>query len=275
MSAASPEYVPRVNTPAAPIATGAQNLGLTEKQALAFPPYVEFLHPLGVRDVCGVLALDPDGQGVGIAAPTPDLRRPSKKEVAAWSRIAAHLTAGARLRRALTELDAKGRDKARSGLDGAEAILSPSGVVQHAEVPAKSAAARDSLRVAAKGIDRARGKARSRESEALDLWQGLVSGRWSLVDQFDSDGKRFVVAHKNDPAVNDPRALSIGERQVLAYTAMGRPLKLIAYALGLSEGTVSLRRSKAMRKLGLRTLADVARLFAGPPPTPTPTGERS
>jgi hypothetical protein len=54
---------------------------------------------------------------------------------------------------------------------------------------------------AAKAIDRARSRARSNEDEALELWQGLVAGRWSLVEQFDSDGRRFLVARKNDPVV--------------------------------------------------------------------------
>jgi DNA-binding NarL/FixJ family response regulator len=47
---------------------------------------------------------------------------------------------------------------------------------------------------------------------------------------------------------------------------MGRSMKLIGYSLGLSESTVSLRRSKGMRKLGLRTQADVVRLFTGTEP---------
>jgi DNA-binding CsgD family transcriptional regulator len=43
---------------------------------------------------------------------------------------------------------------------------------------------------------------------------------------------------------------------------MGHSLKLIAYSLGLSVSTVSSRRSKAMRKLGLRTQAELVSLFA-------------
>jgi DNA-binding CsgD family transcriptional regulator len=120
----------------------------------------------------------------------------------------------------------------------------------------------ESLRRAAKAIDRARSNARSNEDEALDLWQGLVAGRWSLFDRFDTDGRRFLIARKNDPDVTDPRALTLRERQVLAYAAMGHSLKLIAYSLGISLSSVSTNRRTAMRKLGLRTQADVVRLFA-------------
>jgi DNA-binding NarL/FixJ family response regulator len=117
------------------------------------------------------------------------------------------------------------------------------------------------LRRAARAIDRARTKSRSDEDAALDAWQGLVAGRWSLVDRFDSDGRRYLVARRNDPDVPDPRALTRRERQVLAYAALGHPLKLVAYSLGLSVSTIALHRARAMRKLGLRSQAEVVRLF--------------
>jgi DNA-binding CsgD family transcriptional regulator len=150
--------------------------------------------------------------------------------------------------------------------DGADAVLSPSGAVDHAEPIAQSSEARTQLRRAARAIDRARSVARPHEDEALDLWQGLVAGRWSLVERFDHDGRRFLVARRNDPKVRDPRALTMRERQVLAYAAMGHRLKLIAYSLGLSMAAVSGHRKNAMRKLGLRSAADVAAFFAAPPP---------
>jgi DNA-binding CsgD family transcriptional regulator len=217
------------------------------------------MHPVGVHDFVGVLSRDPSGHVIFLAAPMPDLRRPTRPEVATWSRIAAHIGAGARLRRVFP-----GRPNGDVS-DGADAVLSPSGSVTHAEVGAQSVNAREALRRAAKAMDRARSKARSNEDEALDLWQGLVAGRWSLVDRFDTDGRRFLIARKNDPDVTDPRALTIRERQVLAYAAMGHPLKLISYSLGLASSTVSTARQTAMRKLGLRSHADVVRLFA---PTP-------
>ena len=155
---------------------------------------------------------------------------------------------------------------------GADAVLSPSGAIAHAEPQAQGRGARESLRRAARAIDRARSRARSNEDEALDLWQGLVAGRWSLVDRFDSDGRRYLVARKNDPDVRDPRALSLRESSVLAYTAMGHPLKLIAYSLGLSPSTVSVNRRTAMRKLGCRTHADIVALFAPAPAPDAPHG---
>jgi DNA-binding CsgD family transcriptional regulator len=235
-------------------------MGLSPLQAQTWPPYVEFLHPLGIREILGVIARDPSGHAVVLGVPQNDLRRPTVHERSAWGRIAAHIVAGSRLRRAIETLSNTDLS------DGADAVLSLSGSMVHAQKDAQSPDNRELLRRAAKAIDRARSKARSNEGEALDLWQGLVAGRWSLVEQFDSDGRRFMVARRNDPQVKDPRGLNLRERQVLAYIAMGHPAKLIGYSLGVSPSSISMNRRTAMRKLGLRTTADIVRLFAGSPP---------
>jgi DNA-binding CsgD family transcriptional regulator len=264
MMQAHPDIFHTAFSPAAPSlaphSTCSATLGLTLEQAQSWPSFAKYMHPLGVRDFLGVLARDPSGHVIFLAAPMPDLRRPTRRESATWSRIAAHICAGARLRRALPALS--NRDLAGD----ADAVLSPSGSIVHAEKSAQRPDDRDCLRRAAKAIDRARSKVRGNEEEALDLWQGLVAGRWSLIDQFDSDGRRFMVARRNDPQVTDPRALNLRERQVLAYVAMGHPAKLIAYSLGVSPSSVSTTRRTAMRKLGLQTTADIVRLFASAPP---------
>jgi DNA-binding CsgD family transcriptional regulator len=260
MSKIEPKFLRHAYRPAAPFFTATQNIGLTEAEAAVFPPYANTAHPLGLKDALGAIALDPGGPTMCFCAPTADLRRPTAAEIATWGRILAHLGAGARLRRLLS-----GGQPEES--PGAEAILSPSGALKHAMPAAQSSAAQETLRAAAKAVDRARSKARHDEDEALDLWKGLVAGRWSLVDQFDSDGRRFLVAHRNDPLVSDPRALTRRERQVLVYAAMGYPLKLIAYTLGLSAGTVSVLRTRGMRKLGVRSVTELAALFARAAPS--------
>jgi DNA-binding CsgD family transcriptional regulator len=240
--------------------TAAEKMGLTVEETQSWSPYVEFVHAVGIRDYCAVVSRDAAGYAVFLSAASPDGRRPTRHDRALWNRIATHISAGARLSRTTDGLPP--RDVA----EGAEAVLSPSGSIAHAEPQAQGTGAREAIRRAARAIDRARSKVRVNEDEALDLWLGLVSGRWSLVDRFDTDGRRFLVACRNDPQVNDPRALTLRERQVLTYSAMGHPLKLIAYTLGLSLSTVSAQRAKAMRKLGLRTQADVAKLFASGSP---------
>jgi hypothetical protein len=57
---------------------------------------------------------------------------------------------------------------------------------------------------------RARGAARRRDRDR----PRAQPSRWSLVEAFESDGRRYLVARKNDPKVDYPRALSERERQV-------------------------------------------------------------
>ena len=267
MVSANPEPYHRLLSPeSGALNSVSQFLGRKAEDAEDWAAFGEYMHPIGVRDIAGMVARDPTGHVICLSVPARDLVRTTPREAAAWGRIAAHISAGARLRRAFP--GAPNGDLS----DGVDAVLSPSGSLAHAEAKAQSPSARESLRLAAKAIDRARSKARSNEDEALDLWQGLVAGRWSLIEQFDSDGRRFMVARRNDPRVTDPRALGLRERQVLAYAAMGHSLKLIGYSLGISPSSVSTARRTAMRKLGLRTTADVVRLFAeaqAPPPEPS------
>jgi DNA-binding CsgD family transcriptional regulator len=256
MIAKYPEAYHRALGYAGTIRMTSQAMGLEGKEEDDWPPFATYLRPWGVYDSLGLVARDPSGHAISLIALSPDMRPPSRREQVRWGRVTAHLVAGARLRRALQGLT--GHDPA----NGAEAILTPSGTVAHAESLAQGKGARESLRHAAKSIDRARSKARGDEDEALELWQGLVAGRWSLVDRFDTDGRRYIVARRNEPDVKDPRALTSRERHVLAHAAMGQSLKLIAYSLGLSLSTVSVNRRTAMRKLGLRSHADIVALFA-------------
>jgi DNA-binding NarL/FixJ family response regulator len=116
------------------------------------------------------------------------------------------------------------------------------------------------LREAAVAIDRARGELRESDPEqALEIWKALVHGRWSTVDWFDTDGRRFIIAIPNSPNVVDPRGLTERERQVVAYAAQGQTNKMIAYRLGLSKSRISLLLRSAMRKLGARTRVELVR----------------
>lgn len=112
---------------------------------------------------------------------------------------------------------------------------------------------------------------------ALKLWRALIDGRWSLIDRFDRDGRRFILAHRNDLSGRSLRALTSRERQVASYAAMAHSNKLIAYELGISLGAVSTHLSAALAKLGLESRVELVRLgtslsVGG---NATPGGERS
>ncbi len=215
---------------------------------------------LGVHDILGVNAMDPTGRGCNIAASRAQATTTLPPAfVRTWSRIASHIAAGLRLRRGPV---APGNDLAA----GAEAVLSPSGKTVHAEEPASSREARAALKDAALAVDRARRLAKRDPEEAIALWRGLVAGRWSLVDRFDTDGRRFLVVKRNDPepAGPPPPALTLPERQAVGYAALGHSNKLIAYELGLPESTIAARLTKAAKKLGCPSRVALVRLVAGP-----------
>ena len=198
-------------------------------------------------DYVAVAAVLPSGEGVLVGAPRSNRMRLSAASRRAWVRVAIHIAAGMRLRRAL---------------DGPEsAVMTPDGRVLHASVEAESARVHEALGHATRQRERARGRTRREDPmAAVELWRGLVSGRWSLVDRFEQDGRRFVVARQNPPGHRDPRALSGRERDVAASVARGLSIQLIAYELGLSPSTVSAHLSRALRKLGLTNRGELAAL---------------
>ena len=206
-----------------------------------------------IPDCQYVLAPSGTGSFLVLGASLSARRGSRASERTRWTRLAAHLGAGLRLRSVLATRDD----------DLGEARLDPTGQVLDAdEAMRPRASALALLREAVLRRESARsGAARADPDTALDLWRGLIAGRWSLVDRFESDGKRFVVAHRNDPELGDPRGLSTRERQVAEYVGLGRSYKEIAYALGISLTSISNAVSQACRKLGLLGRGELASFF--------------
>ncbi len=138
---------------------------------------------------------------------------------------------------------------ARVAAGEGEAVLE--GSERRASGTARGKAARAALRYAARAIDCARA-IRQDPDEAIELWHALAEGRWTLVDQFESDGRRYLIARPN-LAPHGAVRLSKREEQVVALAALGRTNKLIASELGLSVGTVGTLLTRAARKLGVRS----------------------
>ena len=214
------------------------------------------------RDAIGIVALDTDGRGIQLLAPLREIARPGRKERRRFAMIAAHLSAGLRLRAALASESEDG--SARSELPlGADAVLEPSdSTVVEAAKGARGSRTIEWLRAAAVAIDKARGPLRQTDPDAaLEAWCALVRGRWSMVDWFDSDQRRYVLALRNRPQVSDPRGLTERESQVVAYAALGESHKMIAYRLGISRPTATNALRSAMRKLGVRTQAQLVQRY--------------
>lgn len=169
-----------------------------------------------------------------------------------WERLSIHFGAACRLCSRAASPDA----------DDVEAVLEGNGRVVEARGVAASTRARALLRRGVLDMERGRTKAgRADPDAALELWRGLYAGRWSLVEHHDTDGRRFLLARRNDPEPHAPVPLTRRQRQVLFYASVGWSYKQIAYALGLSsEGSISIHLSSALRKMGMASRAELIRV---------------
>lgn len=227
-----------------------RSIGLHEARVREFERGLDaYFKEWGLVDQFWVNAQDPTYHGVCLIANSSQRGRWQPREREKWRCIAAHLVTAFRIRRQLASEPS--RDVAGES-PAPEAIFDSNGRLEHAEEPAQGDAARATLQRAVLGIDRARGRLRREDPhEAIALWRALVAGRWSLIDRFDSDGRRFLVAHRNDARVPDKRGLTARERQVLAHASLGHSNKAIAYELGLSVSTVGTHLARARAKLEL------------------------
>jgi DNA-binding CsgD family transcriptional regulator len=79
------------------------------------------------------------------------------------------------------------------------------------------------------------------------------AARWTLVDSFERNGVRYVVAREDrSPGLG---SLTDRERQVVDCLAAGQSTKESAYALGISDVTVRVLLARAAAKLGVRSRA--------------------
>ncbi len=218
----------------------------------------KFLAPLGIEDFMSVAATEPPDPvsralvGCLVGAPLKEITGVKRGEATAWSRVAAHMAAGMRLRRA----------RRTTKPEDADAVLTPGGRIEAAPEADSTDATLDALKDAAKAMSRARGSSRHSDPPgAVEAWKALVSGRWTLLDHFDHDGKRYIVAVRNDPLVPTVGELSPREAQVVAYAAQGHSNKLIAYELGIAPSTVAMHLSTAGAKLGAKSRVELIRVW--------------
>jgi DNA-binding CsgD family transcriptional regulator len=237
----------------------------------------EYLRVLGHADVLGIHASDPNGVGVLINAPLSQAAGLTPRERERWKMLGAHIASAFRLRQGLKMLAADSSRVSSHLPRNAEAVLDleTSRIVGEAG-RAKGNRVLKTLRGAARSVDQARGALRREDPQkALEIWKSLISGRWTMVDWFDTDGRRFVLAIPNSPELGDPRGLTEQESQVVNYLVLGDTSKLVAYRLGISASRVSGLLKSAMRKLGVSSKAQMIEKLRPFVPQETPGGDGS
>jgi DNA-binding CsgD family transcriptional regulator len=251
--AADPALVRRWYAPVPPVELASVRMRSLPQELLE--QVRPFFTANGVKDALGLLALEPDDTGLAVTVPFSEPTRLAPRIRSQLKRVTAHLATALRLR-------SRTQGEVSPDHPSVEAVLDPGGRVEHATGSARLGAARRRLVSAVRNVEHARGRLRKTDpDEALTLWEGLVSGRWSLVDHVESDGKRLVLVRRNEPGARDPKALTEAERDVLAYVALGHSNKHVAYLLGLAPTTVATHLARGMRKLGLRSRRDVISMF--------------
>ena len=117
------------------------------------------------------------------------------------------------------------------------------------------------LALAVKRIESARARMRRlAPEEAVDRWNALVDGRWTLIDHVERDGKRLVLAHRNE-APSTFGSLGPREAQVATLAALGHSDKYIGYELGIRRSTVATHLARALRKLRLAHREELVSAF--------------
>ena len=118
---------------------------------------------------------------------------------------------------------------------------------------------RQGLRDAAESLDE--NCAQRADETTHAAWRALLEGRCSLVESFDSRGRRFLVARCNPPEITAPSALSSVEARALALRARSASYKVIADELGLSTAAGHNLVQSGMKKLGIHDEAELPPLF--------------
>jgi DNA-binding CsgD family transcriptional regulator len=221
-------------------------------------PLLERRARVGWGDIFTVNGLDPSGTGclLTIGTREPEFA-PPPREMGVYARIAKHLATAFRCRRRLGISKVPHAPPREPEEPAAEAILDARGRFVHAQGEALSKAAREQIHEAARTIDAIRTKGRKAGGPALDLWRPMVAARWTLVESFEENGRRYVVARENQAPAEKLEALTQRERQVVLQAALGFTTKEIAYALGLSDSTVRVLMARAVKRFGARSRAEL------------------
>lgn len=197
----------------------------------------------GVVDGLGLVGIDSSGHALVISFGVHS-RRLSSSTRTTLLRLAGQMTTAHRLRRTPTAPAAHLDPKSGEVLEDMSLAGESNGELERAAL----------------AIERAQRQAGRDPNAALGLWKAMVEGKWSLVERFESDGRRILVAHPNAPRTRKHHALTEPERKVVSMVALGHSQKLVAYELGYSQAATSQRLKNALQKLGLKSCVELIEL---------------
>jgi DNA-binding CsgD family transcriptional regulator len=217
-------------------------------------PMLEQRAYAGWGDIFNVNGLDPSGIGCVLTIGTREHEiATSPEQLEVFTRLSSHLATAFRCRRRAGITKTPGSRDRAPDRSATEAILDAQGRFVHAEGEAAKRAARDRIRTASASIAALRARRERSGRGPLEAWRPLVGARWTLVDHFQRDGTRYVVARENLSPAENLDMLTERERQVVLQAALGSTNKEVAYALGISDSTVRVLLARAAWKVGARS----------------------
>lgn len=227
-------------------AAGLRGLVSVAEQTRAHPSLRNAMRARRIVDLMCVVAASPGGL-VGIYVHTDELGPIRRQQRELWRTLATHLTGAAQLRASALGVD----------FEAPDAVFDADGRCAHAG----SAVDPDTLaRLRAHVLHRERMRVRDVDTnELVGSWTAVSREGWTVIDRFDSDGRRWVLVWENPLGEHDPRRLSEREQQLLARVLSGWTNRDAADELGLSYAGASRTLQNALEKLGIDDLGLLAR----------------
>jgi DNA-binding CsgD family transcriptional regulator len=102
---------------------------------------------------------------------------------------------------------------------------------------------------------------RAEPEQALALWRALLDGRWSLLAQTNAHGKRVLLVRRTGPGSSLWPRLTDHEKHAARSVLMGHSNKTIGFELGISPAATTAFVGSALRKLGMRSRAELTGAF--------------
>jgi DNA-binding NarL/FixJ family response regulator len=213
-----------------------------------------------VLDIFGIRCSVELDSGVIFVVFLPERRRSTVKERKLWTLFASHIGAGFKLRK-FAQILAYGENSAPGRDDGRRTQFNRSS--HTAGVPLVNVSVEKAFRESVSLGERFRASAASHDSAAsIIYWQGLMDGRWSLIDSFECEKRNFIVAIKVDGSYRDPRRLTKHEQRIADYAGMGYAVKEIASVFGVSYSAITNVLTRIQKKLNLSSRLEVVRFFS-------------
>lgn len=174
--------------------------------------------------------------------------------------LRAHVEAAAQLRRVIAEyphcIAATGPEVAscvpvHPPIPLHSQVVIHSRVQAHPNVPVRP---RDRLRSMLESIERAHAHTSPTPAEEAEIWEGVFSGTWSIIDLYERLGRRYLFVYETNAGKFDPLRMTPMQRRALDCLSRGRSDSEIAATLGikLDAATALVRVVKRKLRMPIR-----------------------